>query len=30
MGDITSLLWQWRNGDQAAEQELFALVMPVL
>lgn len=30
MGDITYLLHQWREGDRAAEQELFALVTPNL
>jgi RNA polymerase sigma factor (TIGR02999 family) len=29
-GDITILLQQWREGDRAAEEQLFALVMPNL
>jgi RNA polymerase sigma factor (TIGR02999 family) len=30
VGDITVLLKQWREGDRAAEQELFELVTPNL
>jgi RNA polymerase sigma factor (TIGR02999 family) len=29
-GDITMLLQQWREGDRAAEEQLFELVMPNL
>src|SRR5262249_11089276 len=29
-GDITLLLQQWRAGDRAAENDLFALVLPNL
>ena len=30
MGEITELLHKWRDGDRAAENELFALVLPDL
>jgi len=30
MGDITQLLHRWREGSRAAENELFALVLPNL
>src|SRR5579862_727601 len=30
MGDITQLLHEWREGNPAAENELFTLVMPNL
>jgi RNA polymerase sigma factor (TIGR02999 family) len=29
-GEITQLLWQWRSGNRAAENELFDLVLPDL
>ena len=30
MGEITLLLHQWRDGDRAAEEQLFGMVMPNL
>ena len=29
-GDITELLYKWRDGDRDAENQLFALVLPDL